>query len=62
MDSEGIGAVDEDNDHDTRVFVLALLIASHFLYNSQGAIDEEAISNLSLVINLTKHIQICSNS
>ena len=30
------------------------------MYNSIGAIDENAISNLSLVINLTKHIKIKS--
>jgi hypothetical protein len=33
---------------------------SYFLYNSVGSIDESALSNLSLVINLTKHIHIKS--
>ena len=28
------------------------------LYNSVGSIDENALSSLSLVINLTKHIQL----
>ena len=33
-----------------------------FLYNSVGTIDENAISNLSLVINLTKHIHVKSGA
>ena len=60
IDSEGIGAIDEDNDHDTRVFSLAILLASFFIYNSTGSIDENALQNLSLVVNLTKHIHIKS--
>jgi hypothetical protein len=35
---------------------------SYFLYNSVGSIDESALSNLSLVINLSKNIQIKANS
>mmetsp|Transcript_19811 Transcript_19811/g.36576 ORF Transcript_19811/g.36576 Transcript_19811/m.36576 type:complete len:1656 (+) Transcript_19811:4704-9671(+) len=60
VDTEGIGALDEDSDHDSRVFSLAILIASFFVYNSVGSIDENALSNLSLVVNLTKHIHIRS--
>jgi hypothetical protein len=37
---------------------LAILLASFFIYNSVGSIDENALQQLSLVINLTKHIQI----
>ncbi len=58
VDSEGIGALDEDATHDTRIFALVLLLSSVFLYNSQGSIDENAIQSLSLVVNLTKHIQL----
>jgi len=57
VDSEGLGGLDEDNNHDMRIFSLALLISSYFIYNSMGQIDEAAISSLSLVVNLTKHIQ-----
>jgi hypothetical protein len=32
----------------------------YFIYNSVGSIDESALSNLSLVVNLTKHIHIKS--
>lgn len=58
VDSEGIGALDEDATHDVRIFALVLLLCSVFLYNSLGSIDENAIQNLSLVVNLTKHIQL----
>lgn len=60
IDSEGIGALDTDTDHDTRIFSLAILLSSCFVYNSVGAIDENAISNLSLVVNITKHVHIKS--
>jgi len=56
MDTEGLGALDEDSNHDVRIFSLAILISSYFLYNSVGSIDENALSSLSLVINLTRHI------
>jgi RNase P protein component len=58
VDTEGLGALDQDSDYDTRVFSLAVLISSSFLYNSVGTIDEDAIQKLSLVVNLTKHIQL----
>ena len=56
MDTEGLGALDEDSNHDVRIFSLAILLSSYFIYNSVGSIDENALQNLSLVINLTKHI------
>lgn len=34
----------------------AILLSSYFIYNSMGVIDESALSCLSLVVNLTKHI------
>ncbi len=60
VDSEGLGALDEDSNHDTRIFSLAILLSSYFLYNSVGSIDENALQNMSLVINLTKHIHLKS--
>ena len=36
VDSEGLGGLDEDNNHDMRIFSLALLISSYFIYNSMG--------------------------
>lgn len=62
IDSEGLGALDEDSNHDVRIFSLAILLSSYFIYNSVGSIDEQALQNLSLVINLTKHIHLKSNA
>jgi len=62
IDSEGLGALDEDSNHDTKIFSLALLLSSTFVYNSMGAIDESCIESLSLIINLTKHISFKSNT
>lgn len=58
VDSEGIGAFDEDQNHDTKIFLFALLLSSYFIYNSMGTIDENAINNLSLIINLSKNLHV----
>jgi hypothetical protein len=50
IDSEGMGAFDEDDNHDTKIFLFALLLSSYFVYNSMGTIDENAIQNLSLIV------------
>ena len=62
VDSEGIGALDEDQNHDLKIFTLAILSASTFIYNSVGSIDENALQNLSLVVNLTKSVQLSAQS
>ncbi|RLO08855.1 hypothetical protein DYB28_012006 [Aphanomyces astaci] len=62
LDTEGIGSVDREQTHDTRLFALALLLGSYFVYNSRGVIDGNAIEDLSLVVNLSKHIQTSSAS
>ena len=62
IDSEGIGALNEDSSHDTKIFSLAVLLSSCFIYNSVGSIDETAIQNLSLIVNLTKNIHIRSQT
>jgi hypothetical protein len=56
VDTEGLGAYDEDENHDAKIFLLALLLSSLLIYNSVGTIDENALNSLSLVINLSKKI------
>jgi len=58
VDSEGTGGLDEDQNHDMRIFSLALLLSSFFVYNSMGSIDENAVSSLSFVTNLSKHVKV----
>lgn len=43
LDTEGLGALDEDSNHDVRIFSLAILLSSFFIYNSVGSIDENAL-------------------
>lgn len=49
MDSEGLGGIDKHQNYDIKIFTIALLISSFFVYNSIGVIDEVALDNLSLV-------------
>ena len=60
IDTEGFGALDADSNHDIRIFTLAILLSSYFIYNSVGGIDESAIQNLNFVINLSKFIKLKS--
>ena len=62
IDTEGLGAYDEEINHDSKIFLIAVLISSLFIYNSFGAIDETAINTLSFVLNLSKTIKIKNNS
>ena len=39
---------------------MAMLLSSYFIYNSVGSIDEKAVQNLSLIINLSKMLQASS--
>ena len=60
IDTEGLGAYDEEINHDSKIFLIAVLISSLFIYNSFGAIDENAINTLSFILNLSKTIKIKS--
>lgn len=57
IDTEGLGGLDEDNNHDMRIFSLALLLSSYFVYNSMGSIDENALQSLSFVTDMSKYIK-----
>lgn len=58
MDTEGIDALDANDTHDVRIFTLALLLCSAFLYNSVGAIDETAMQTLSLMTRVTNSVRV----
>ena len=58
IDTEGFGALDEDSNHDIRIFTLSILLSSYFIYNSVGSIDEHALTNLNFVINLSRFIKL----
>lgn len=61
IDTEGFGGMDENVNHDSRIFLFSLLLSSYFIYNSVGNIDELALNNISLITNLAKDIHINEN-
>jgi Guanylate-binding protein, N-terminal domain/Guanylate-binding protein, C-terminal domain len=61
IDTEGLGSFDRDQTIDMIIFSLSVLISSTFIYNSMGAIDEQALEDLSLVCKLTQHIHVKSH-
>lgn len=61
VDTEGINALDRDQTYDQRIFTLALLLSSVFVYNSLGAIDENAISTLSAVASVADDLKQHNN-
>lgn len=62
VDTEGIGSIQQDQTYDVKIFSLAILLSSYFVYNSLSIIDERALDGLSLVVNLTKQISVRSNA
>ena len=56
LDTEGMGSTSRSEGYDVKLFSLALLLSSVFLYNSVGTIDGHAIARLGLVAQLTKNI------
>ena len=58
LDTEGFGGINENANHDNRIFIFSLLLSSMFIYNSIGSIDENALQTLSLIVNLAKNIQL----
>ena len=61
IDTEGLGAYDEEINHDSKIFLISILISSLFIYNSFGTIDEAALSNLSFILNLSKSLKLRKN-
>lgn len=61
IDTEGLGAVTEDANHDTKIFMLALLICSQLIFNSVGTIDENALNNLEMVVNLSQNLRFSTH-
>lgn len=54
IDTEGLCGYDEEINHDTKIFLVAILISSLFVFNSFGPIDENSLNSLDVVLNLSK--------
>lgn len=60
MDTEGLGSTQRTASCDMQILSLCILLSSNFIYNSIGAIDEQAIDDLHVVLHLAKHIHVKS--
>ncbi|XP_032752444.1 guanylate-binding protein 1-like [Rattus rattus] len=62
LDTEGLGDVEKgDNKNDCWIFALAILLSSTFVYNSMGAINQQAMDQLHYVTELTDRIRARSS-
>ena len=43
IDTEGIGATNEEKNHDNKIMTLANLLSCYFIFNFMGTIDESSI-------------------
>ncbi|EER13189.1 interferon-induced guanylate-binding protein, putative [Perkinsus marinus ATCC 50983] len=62
IDTEGLGSCVRTTSSDMQILSLCLLLCSFFVYNSMGAINEESLDQLNLVLHLTKHIHVVRSS
>jgi hypothetical protein len=63
LDTEGLNDVRKgDRSHDAKIFTLAILLSSIFVYNSKGAIDASALEGLHVASQLSKHIKTQQNN
>ena len=51
-DTEGLASTTADQNHDVKIFSMAILLCTHFIYNSSGTIDKDAIDKLSMCVKL----------
>jgi len=58
VDTEGLGSTQRTASCDMQIFSLCVLLSSYFIYNSMGAIDEQAIDDLHLVLHLARNIHV----
>ncbi|XP_047400882.1 guanylate-binding protein 1-like [Sciurus carolinensis] len=62
LDTEGLGDVEKgDNQNDSWIFALAVLLSSTFVYNSMGTINQQAMDQLHYVTELTNRIRAKSS-
>ncbi|XP_012516557.1 PREDICTED: interferon-induced guanylate-binding protein 1 isoform X1 [Propithecus coquereli] len=62
LDTEGLGDVEKgDNQNDSWIFALAILLSSIFVYNSMGTINQQVMDQLHFVTELTDQIRAKSS-
>jgi hypothetical protein len=61
VDCEGVDAFDQGGQHSAKIFSLAVLLSSLFMFNQMGAIDTSSIERLSVALELSKRIKTKSS-
>jgi hypothetical protein len=54
IDSEGLGSFEQEIKYDLKLMMILFLISSTVVYNSLGAIDELALDQMRVILNLKK--------
>ncbi len=62
MDTEGLFASEASAEQDAQIFALAVLLSGTLLYNSTGAISQDAISTLALACKLAHKVSLDSSA
>ncbi|MFN9942755.1 MAG: hypothetical protein ACK56I_25150, partial [bacterium] len=52
IDTEGLGSTELNKNQDSIIILLSLLLASYFIYNSIGVIDENSLNDLGYLFKL----------
>jgi len=51
---EGLGSLANTTSYDSKLFAVGMLLSSTIIYNNVGPIDEQALQNLSFLIEIGK--------
>ena len=62
LDSEGLGSIGKEATFDVQIFSLSILLASLFLLNTAGTINEGALEQLELVVQMTERVRAKDSS
>ena len=55
IDTEGLHSSERSTDVDLKIFALTVLLSSSFVFNQVGPINEQALSDLNIIVNLVKY-------
>jgi hypothetical protein len=51
---EGLGSLTNTTSYDSKLFAIGMLLSSTIIYNNVGPIDEQALQNFSVLIEIGK--------
>jgi hypothetical protein len=57
LDTEGLASMERSESEDDRIYSLAMLISSLFMFNIFARLDESSVQQLSIVANISKIVQ-----